>query len=50
MITPKSSFAVLILGAAEPAARPRLFRQLLTYGLVSIVVAPVVAWLTFGSW
>lgn len=40
----------LILGAAEPSARPRLFRQLLTYGLISIVVAPLVAWAAFGWW
>ncbi|UPK76310.1 hypothetical protein MU582_06620 [Nocardioidaceae bacterium SCSIO 66511] len=40
----------LILGAAEPSARQRLFRQLLTYGLVSIVVAPFVAWAAFGWW
>ncbi|KAB8190634.1 hypothetical protein FH608_034545 [Nonomuraea phyllanthi] len=40
----------LILGAAEPAVRPRLFRQLLTYGLVSIVVAPFLTWLAFGWW
>ncbi|MFF4623478.1 SLC13 family permease [Nonomuraea jabiensis] len=40
----------LILGAAEPSVRPRLFRQLLTYGLISIVVAPVLAWAAFGWW
>ncbi len=40
----------LILGAAEPSARARLFRQLLVYGLISIVVAPVLAWAAFGWW
>jgi di/tricarboxylate transporter len=40
----------LILGAAEPDDRPRLFRQLLVYGLVSIVVAPLVAWAAFSWW
>jgi di/tricarboxylate transporter len=40
----------LILGAAEPDARPKLFRQLLVYGLVSIVVAPLVAWAAFSWW
>ncbi|MEV4569249.1 SLC13 family permease [Nonomuraea sp. NPDC049419] len=40
----------LILGAAEPAVRPRLFRQLLTYGLISIVVAPALTWAAFGWW
>ncbi|MEV4176876.1 SLC13 family permease [Nonomuraea sp. NPDC049709] len=40
----------LILGAAEPSARSRLFRQLLIYGLISIVVAPVLTWSAFGWW
>lgn len=40
----------LILGAAEPSARPRLFRQLLTYGLISVAVAPAVAWAVFSWW
>ncbi|MGP3961787.1 hypothetical protein ACTWPT_37920 [Nonomuraea sp. 3N208] len=40
----------LILGAAEPSARSRLFRQLLIYGLISIVVAPVLTWAAFGWW
>ncbi|HLR84777.1 MAG TPA: SLC13 family permease [Nocardioidaceae bacterium] len=40
----------LILGAAEPSARPRLFRQLLTYGLISVAVAPAVAWAAFSWW
>ncbi|PRX63053.1 dicarboxylate carrier protein MatC [Nonomuraea fuscirosea] len=40
----------LILGAAEPSARARLFRQLLVYGLISIVVAPVLTWAAFGWW
>jgi di/tricarboxylate transporter len=49
-INPLGITGGLILGAAEPPARPRLFRQLLTYGLVSIVVAPPLAWLAFGWW
>ncbi|SCK46053.1 SLC13 family permease [Streptomyces sp. WMMB 322] len=49
-INPLGITGGLILGAAEPSARPRLFRQLLTYGLVSIVVAPFLAWLAFGWW
>ncbi|OPF83777.1 hypothetical protein VT50_0203020 [Streptomyces antioxidans] len=40
----------LILGAAEPEDRPRLFRQLLICGLVSVVIAPVLAWGAFGWW
>ncbi|PNG90372.1 SLC13 family permease [Streptomyces malaysiensis] len=40
----------LLLGAAEPEDRPRLFRQLLTCGLVSVVVAPALAWGAFGWW
>ncbi|WP_255413806.1 SLC13 family permease [Pseudonocardia sp. MH-G8] len=49
-INPLGITGGLILSAAEPAARPRLFRQLLTYGLVSIVVAPFLAWLAFSGW
>jgi di/tricarboxylate transporter len=49
-INPLGITGGLILGAAEPSARPRLFRQLLTYGLISIVVAPPLAWLAFGWW
>ncbi|MBB4908481.1 SLC13 family permease [Actinophytocola algeriensis] len=49
-INPLGITGGLILGAAEPSARPRLFRQLLTYGLISIVVAPPIAWLAFGWW
>ncbi|MEV0388215.1 SLC13 family permease [Nonomuraea sp. NPDC050643] len=40
----------LILGAAEPSARPRLFRQLLVYGLISVIVAPALTWAAFGWW
>ncbi|ATL88056.1 SLC13 family permease [Streptomyces malaysiensis] len=40
----------LLLGAAEPEDRPRLFRQLLTCGLVSVAVAPALAWGAFGWW
>ena len=49
-INPLGITGGLILGAAEPSARPRLFRQLLTYGLVSIVVAPPIAWAAFSWW
>lgn len=49
-INPLGITGGLILGAAEPSARPRLFRQLLTYGIVSVVVAPAAAWAAFGWW
>lgn len=49
-INPLGITGGLILGAAEPSVRARLFRQLLTYGLVSVAVAPLVAWAAFGSW
>ncbi|TLF53189.1 hypothetical protein FE391_43060 [Nonomuraea sp. KC401] len=49
-INPLGITGGLILGAAEPSVRPRLFRNLLTYGLVSIVVAPLLAWAAFGWW
>lgn len=49
-INPLGITGGLILGAAEPSARPRLFRQLLTYGIISIFVAPLLAWLAFAWW
>ncbi|TDE52825.1 hypothetical protein E1295_18040 [Nonomuraea mesophila] len=49
-INPLGITGGLILGAAEPSVRPRLFRNLLTYGLISIVVAPPLAWAAFGWW
>ena len=49
-INPLGITGGLILSAAEPAVRPRLFRQLLTYGLISIVVAPFLAWFAFSGW
>lgn len=49
-INPLGITGGLILGAAEPSARPRLFRQLLVYGLISIPVAPLLTWLAFGWW
>ncbi|SFQ38523.1 Dicarboxylate carrier protein MatC N-terminus [Actinomadura madurae] len=49
-INPLGITGGLILGAAEPSARPRLFRQLLIYGLVSIPIAPFLTWLAFGWW
>jgi hypothetical protein len=38
-INPLGITGGLILGAAEPSARDRLFRQLLTYGIVSVAEA-----------
>lgn len=49
-INPLGITGGLILGAAEPTARPRLFRQLLTYGIVSVLVAPLLAWAAFSWW
>lgn len=49
-INPLGITGGLILGAAEPSVRPRLFRQLLTCGIVSIFVAPLLTWLAFGWW
>lgn len=49
-INPLGITGGLILGAAEPSVRPRLFRHLLTYGIISIVVAPLAAWAAFGWW
>jgi di/tricarboxylate transporter len=49
-INPLGITGGLLLGAAEPSARAKLFRQLLKYGIVSVVVAPLVAWLAFGWW
>jgi hypothetical protein len=49
-INPLGITGGLILGAAEPSVRPRLFRRLLTYDIVSIAVTPLLAWLAFGWW
>jgi di/tricarboxylate transporter len=49
-INPLGITGGLILGAAEPSVRPRLFRQLLTYGIVSVFVGPALAWAAFGWW
>jgi di/tricarboxylate transporter len=40
----------LILGSADPSVRQRLFRQLLVYGAVSVVVGPLIAWAAFSWW
>ncbi|ANY06524.1 SLC13 family permease [Pseudonocardia sp. HH130630-07] len=40
----------LILGAAEPSARERLFRGLLVYGVVSVLLAPAAVWAVVGWW
>ncbi len=49
-INPLGITGGLILGAAEPSVRSRLFRQLLTYGIVSVFVGPALAWAAFGWW
>lgn len=49
-INPMGITGGLILGAAEPDDRPRLFRHLLTYGAVSVVVGPALACFAFGWW
>lgn len=49
-INPLGITGGLILGAAEPDDRPRLFRHLLTYGAVSVVVGPALACVAFGWW
>ncbi|MEV5413004.1 SLC13 family permease [Thermopolyspora sp. NPDC052614] len=49
-INPLGITGGLILGAADPSARTRLFRQLLTYGIASVFIAPAVAWAAFGWW
>ncbi|MBB3049055.1 di/tricarboxylate transporter [Prauserella isguenensis] len=49
-INPLGITGGLLLGSAEPAERERLFRHLLVYGLVSVAVAPLVAWAVFGWW
>ncbi|MGW5647485.1 hypothetical protein ACWEV3_41800 [Saccharopolyspora sp. NPDC003752] len=47
-VNPLGITGALLLGSAEPEHRPRLFRQLMTYGLCSIVLGPLLAWSTFG--
>ncbi|MGW4735173.1 SLC13 family permease [Streptomyces shenzhenensis] len=49
-INPLGITGGLILGAARPEDRPRLFRHLLTYGVVSVVVGPALACFAFGWW
>ncbi|MFF7798683.1 SLC13 family permease [Streptomyces olivaceus] len=49
-INPLGITGGLILGAARPDDRPRLFRHLLTYGAVSVVVGPALACVVFGWW
>jgi di/tricarboxylate transporter len=49
-INPLGITGGLILGAAKPEDRTRLFRQLLTCGLVSVVVGPALACFAFGWW
>lgn len=49
-INPLGITGGLLLGAAEESVRPRLFRQLLGYGLVSVLVGPALVWALFGWW
>ncbi|MGJ9413614.1 SLC13 family permease [Aeromicrobium sp. CF4.19] len=49
-INPLGITGGLILGAAEEDARPALFRQLMTYGLISVLVGPLIVWAAFGWW
>lgn len=49
-INPLGITGGLILGSAAPEHRPRLFRQMLIFGLVSVVVAPVLTWALFSWW
>lgn len=49
-INPLGITGGLILGAAREAERPRLFKQLLTYGLISVAVGPAIIWALFGWW
>lgn len=49
-INPLGITGGLILGAARESERPRLFKQLLIYGLISVVVGPVIVWALFGWW
>lgn len=49
-INPLGITGGLILGAAEPDERDALFTKLLTFGLCSVVVAPVLVWLVFARW
>lgn len=48
-LNPLGATGGLVLGATAQADRQRLFRQLLTYGLSAVVIAPGVTWLVFGS-
>ncbi|WP_426937414.1 SLC13 family permease [Brevibacterium sp. LE-L] len=49
-INPLGITGGLILGSAEEQVRPRLFRQLLIYGLASVAVGPFIVWGIFGWW
>ena len=49
-INPLGITGGLILGAAKESERPRLFKQLLTYGLISVAVGPAIVWALFGWW
>lgn len=49
-INPLGITGGLILGSAQEEVRPRLFRQLLTYGLISVAVGPLIVWALFGWW
>ena len=49
-INPLGITGGLILGSAPEETRPALFRQLLFYGLVSVVVGPLLVWALFAWW
>ncbi|TGD30764.1 hypothetical protein EB835_11435 [Brevibacterium sp. S22] len=49
-INPLGITGGLILGSAQEEVRPRLFKQLLAYGLISVVVGPLIVWALFGWW
>ncbi|WP_237536909.1 SLC13 family permease [Streptomyces sp. SID5785] len=49
-INPLGITGGLVLGAARAEDRTRLFRQLLTCGLVSVAVGPALACFAFGWW
>lgn len=49
-INPLGITGGLILGSAKEEVRPKLFKQLLAYGLVSVAVGPLIVWGIFGWW
>ncbi|MEV0702421.1 SLC13 family permease [Saccharopolyspora sp. NPDC050389] len=47
-VNPLGITGALLLGSTEPEHRTRLFQHLMTYGLCSIVLGPLLAWTVFG--